>query len=577
MPRLLPLLLLLLHLLLLLLAGEARPRHAGAGNATAVTTLAVDGARVRLVSNVVRGAARTVLETLNVPFAAPPLGALRFRPPQPVSVADFGRQPRDATVLGPGCVQVNATYPISEDCLQLNVWHPAAAAAAAAHPAARLPIFFWVFGGGLTGGSGRTFNGTRLARLGAGAVVVSFNYRLAALGFYADTAIAAEDPRQPATGSLNGVLDVLAALKFVRQHAAAFGGDPARITIGGESSGSMNACILAFSPLAKGLFQNLVMESGACTGPWFGPNTWDRATSLRLSAQYATAALAGASPNGTRTPGVPSSPTTTNAAAVGTALSQLRGLSVSDLTRNATAFDSLNFGLDGYLLSEHRPRDRTILHSGAVLLGGNTLDTTCASPGAVPAIPTNMSGLHATLKTYFIHDADVRALIQPYLRPDPDLQALRNDPATIWLRMSRDAGVTCPTLWLAERLAQRPGATGRPYLYSFGYNATHPSGGVWHGGEVPLVWQRDQPNSKATAVAARVGKLWMEFVQSGSPGKAHVWPAFTEDAGQFLKVDDRGRFGPQERFGKRMCAHWQQYMQRGRRFENRFDNFGYLC
>ena len=161
------------------------------------------------------------IEALNIPFAKPPVGNLRFRRPLfPSSWTGI----RDATQLGPGCIQVNASFPVDEDCLQLNVWSPAVASDE------KLPVLVWAFGGGLTTGSGRTYNGTLLANLGR-MVVVTVNYRVGALGFYASSEQQAEDQ---ATGGLNGVLDILHALRFVHKHIPSFHGDAKRVALSGD-------------------------------------------------------------------------------------------------------------------------------------------------------------------------------------------------------------------------------------------------------------------------------------------------------------------------------------------------------
>jgi len=166
-----------------------------------------------------------VVESLNIPFAEAPVRQLRFapsRPPTPWSPTIL-----DGTKFGPMCIQTSAILPIDEDCLQLNVWAPpprppppptsttTTTTAARAAPPSLLPVFFWVFGGGLTSGSGIQYNGTALA-LSGDVIVVTINYRLAALGFYASESIG--DATINTTGAMNGVLDVVRALKFVHNH-----------------------------------------------------------------------------------------------------------------------------------------------------------------------------------------------------------------------------------------------------------------------------------------------------------------------------------------------------------------------
>lgn len=194
-----------------------------------------------------------------VPFAAPPVGDHRWRAPRPP-------QPwqgvRDARKVGPRCPQVNsfstfAPGPMSEDCLYLNLWVPRGAQA--------LPVMVWIHGGGYFAGSGtmKLYDGRALAKRGV--IVVTINYRLGRLGFFAHPALKAErDANYPAEPmGLYGFLDQIAALQWVQRNIAAFGGDPARVTVFGESAGGGSVTQLMVSPLAKGLFARAISQSGA--------------------------------------------------------------------------------------------------------------------------------------------------------------------------------------------------------------------------------------------------------------------------------------------------------------------------
>jgi para-nitrobenzyl esterase len=200
-----------------------------------------------------------------IPYAAPPVGRLRWRPPER---APRWSGVRRADQLGKNCVQTQIygdidpfAAGVSEDCLYLNVWTTELSATAA-----RRPVMVWIHGGGFRAGFGgeERHNGARLAQKGA--VVVTLNYRLGPLGFLAHPALAAESPRH-SSGNY-GLLDQIAALQWVRRNISRFGGDPARVTIFGESAGGMSVGALIASPLAKGLFHRAILESG--TGIGFG-------------------------------------------------------------------------------------------------------------------------------------------------------------------------------------------------------------------------------------------------------------------------------------------------------------------
>jgi len=199
-----------------------------------------------------------------IPYAKPPVGDLRWKAPQP---APDWSGTKKATEFGPVCMQ--EPYPqtsiyysplgsVGEDCLYLNVWTAAKAASD------KRPVMVWIHGGGYTRGSGATptYDGDVLAKKGA--VVVTVNYRLGIFGFIAHPELTKESPDH-ASGNY-GLLDMVAALKWVQKNIAAFGGDPKRVTIFGESAGSSAVNYLMASPLAKGLFHRVIGESGANFG-----------------------------------------------------------------------------------------------------------------------------------------------------------------------------------------------------------------------------------------------------------------------------------------------------------------------
>jgi carboxylesterase type B len=222
---------------------------------------AQEGANVQTTGGPLRGEEASTRVFRGIPYAAPPVGPLRWQPPQPAAA---WQGTRDATAFGPDCPQPDY-YPElrgkgqDEDCLTLNVWTPARQADAA------LPVMVWIYGGGFTtgGGSHPTYDGAEFARRGV--VLVTLNYRLGLLGFMAHPGLTAESPDH-ASGNY-GVMDQIAALQWVRRNIAAFGGDPNRVTVFGQSAGAMTIEAMLVSPLAKGLFHQAILQSVGAMRP----------------------------------------------------------------------------------------------------------------------------------------------------------------------------------------------------------------------------------------------------------------------------------------------------------------------
>lgn len=191
-----------------------------------------------------------------IPFAAPPVGGLRWKAPQPLTPWEDIKQ---ATTFAPAPLQGNDQNGKSEDCLYLNIWTPATS------PDDKIPVLVWIYGGGFSFGatSEPVYDGAALAKKGV--VLVSIAYRVGQIGFLAHPELSAENPEK-VSGNY-GILDQIAGLKWVKENIAAFGGDPDKVTIFGESAGGIAVSMLCASPLAKGLFQGAISQSGGSFGP----------------------------------------------------------------------------------------------------------------------------------------------------------------------------------------------------------------------------------------------------------------------------------------------------------------------
>jgi para-nitrobenzyl esterase len=224
-----------------------------------IGTVAAPAQTVTIADGALRGVAQDgVVAFKGIPFAQPPVGELRWRAPQPVQ---RWQGVRDASRYGHDCMQLPFPSdaaplgtPPAEDCLYINVWKPEGAGA-------KLPVMLWIYGGGFVNGgsSPPTYSGAALARQGI--MVVSFNYRLGRFGTFAHPALTKADADKGLLANY-GYLDQIAALRWVKANIAAFDGDPANVTIIGESAGGMSVHALLTSPMAQGLFQKAVIQSG---------------------------------------------------------------------------------------------------------------------------------------------------------------------------------------------------------------------------------------------------------------------------------------------------------------------------
>ena len=317
---------------------------------------------VRTDSGVVLGTSRSgVTAFLGVPYAAPPVGNLRWRPPQP---AIYRNADWRADQFGTSCIQNQPRSrlpwteefmtqgPIGEDCLYLNVWTPAKNASV------KLPVMVWIYGGAFTEGSSAiaVYDGAELAKKGV--IVVTLNYRVGPLGFLAHP----ELTRESGTSGNYGLLDQIAALKWVQKNIARFGGDPAQVTIFGQSAGAISVADLMRSPLAKGLFARAIALSGPGL---FGRNALGGNATLkeREDAGVAYAKAKGA-----------------------TSLAELRALPASAFvagTGQAPANVPSSPVVDGVVLPADAPADQVPLMVGFVAddlgLGGTTPDQKGAS------------------------------------------------------------------------------------------------------------------------------------------------------------------------------------------------------
>ena len=452
-----------------------------------------------------QGSVRTFL---GIPYAAAPVGELRWKPP--VAPAKWSGV-RNATEFGARCMQ-GAIYDDmvfrdpgnSEDCLTLNVWTGAQSAGA------KLPVMVWIHGGGFMAGASSEprQDGQFLARRGV--VVVSMNYRLGVFGFFALPELAAESGRN-AAGNY-GLLDQVAALQWVQRNIAAFGGDPANVTIFGESAGSFSVSALMASPAARGLFHKAIGESGA---PFSSSGLPFKTLAEReqTDADFAGTAL------GTKR------------------LAGLRALSAAKILEAAvkTANGEPRFGpqVDGYFLPDNVP---AIFAAGkqnpAALLAGWNRDE--IGPLAVAANePSATQQLKSIAKKQFASQAEEFLKFYP---ADSEQVAKRS----MGVLMS-DQELAWPTwAWLEAQAA-----TGKVPVYRYRFDLSLPSAtkkeglGAYHSAEIEYVF--GTLDSKAgipwraedRELSAAMQSYWVNFARSGNPNGEGLakWPAYRADDG----------------------------------------------
>ena len=485
---------------LLIAALSAAPIAAFAGLAAQSSGEAL----ITVETGALRGVVRDgVAAYLGIPYAAPPVGNLRWREPQ--APAKW-QGVRVADTFGNDCVQHRKyDQPQSEDCLFLNVWTPADAAGR------RLPVMFWIYGGGLSYGSAAWpwYDGTAFARQGV--VLVSINYRLARFGFFAHPAISAEKP----DGVLGnyGFMDQIAGLKWVQRNIAAFGGDPANVTIFGESAGGRSVNAMLVSPLSRGLFQRAIIESGA------GRN--------RLRHIHDTRPGAGTSAESMGVEFAKSAGLANPTAA------DLRQLS-ADVVRGPvgnTPPPFANAMIDGKLVTEDftETYKKGAQHQVPLMIGANSAEFgTGAAPDAEPVFRSLGSYKDKALTLYDGYGT--------------------HDPKLVAMEITSDMGMNNGTRYVARLIAK----AGKPvYSFHFGYvtqSARATSPGARHAAELVYVFDtlgsrttRSQgPTAVADAdrkIARQMNTYWANFAKTGDPNGAGLprWPAMTLDKDETLE------------------------------------------
>ncbi len=428
-----------------------------------------------------------------IPFAAPPVGELRWRAPQPATKWQGVRQ---ADKFAPGPIQSwGPTAGKSEDCLYLNVWTPAKS------PNDRIPVLVWIYGGGFNAGSTSepVYSGENLAAKGV--VLVSMAYRVGQLGFMAHRELSAESPNH-VSGNY-GLLDMIAGLKWVQKNIAAFGGDPNKVTIFGESAGGIAVSMLCASPLAKGLFHGAISQSGGSFGPprsttYPGENMKRLDEAERSGQAYLDSAKIAS-------------------------IAEMRKLSADKLP----AIRGLAWPIiDGYVI----PDDQYKLYEAGefndlpILVGYNSDEGASFMPPKTPE--DYIAGVQKRYGKY------AKELLKAYPVGATTVPKTARD-------LARDAAFGWHT-WSWARLQAEKGKA-KAYYYYFDQHPDYPAdspkadSGSPHGQEVAFVFQHlnaSGPMATTTdaAISEAMATYWTNFAKYGDPNSKDLpaWPAFSD-------------------------------------------------
>ena len=436
-----------------------------------------------------------------IPYALPPVGQARWKPPEPMP---RWTELRKATEFGPACfqptVKVQTVYtrdplPMSEDCLTLNIWAPS--------DARNAPVFFWIYGGALTSGASREglYDGARLAARGV--IVVSINYRLGVFGWLAHPELSAESPK--GVSGNYGLLDQIEALGWVRRNIGAFGGDPANVTIAGESAGALSVMYLMAAPPARGLFSKAIAESAYMISTpelkqrRFGSDAAEESGKRLAEALHA--------PN----------------------LAALRALDARVLADAAPAAGYAPWGtIDGQILPRQLVEvfDRDEQAQVPMLAGFNSGEIRSLRALA-PRPAANAAAYERIIRERYLDLADEFLRLYPSSNMEESI-----------LAATRDALYG----WTAERLARKQSGVRVPsflYYFDHGYPAADSAGlHAFHASELPFVfgtlrsttpnWPKIPETPQETSLSEAMIGYWTSFARTGKPRAANQpdWPAY---------------------------------------------------
>jgi para-nitrobenzyl esterase len=448
-----------------------------------------------------------------IPFAAPPVGDLRWNTPAPVQ-AWTGIKKADA--FGPACMQASGamgnTAPVSEDCLYLNVWTPAKM------PGEKIPVIVWIYGGGFSGGSTSTpmYDGMGFAKKGV--VLVSVAYRVGPFGFLAHPELSRESGKGSGT---YGLADMIEGLKWVKANIAQFGGDPSKVTIFGHSAGGMAVNMLAASPATKGLFHRAICMSGGSFAPLQTANEGGIGLgipALKLAESTGEAFLK----------------------KLGAAdIKAARAMSAEEIQKNignGMGVGGFRPAADGYII----PSDLYSIYQARAfndtpILVGNTSDELGSMMGGRGKTIT-AADWEKQIRSQYGSGSQAEAILSVYPHAT-DAEAAKASKG-----LSRESTFSWST-WTWARMQSKQGQ-GKAFIYYYDYHAPNVDGSG-HGSDVPYAFQTlsggrgGAPKPEDLKLSDVISSYWVNFAKSGDPNGPGLpnWPAFAENDQQAMVFD----------------------------------------